>query len=221
MRKPPKEYKRSLKWVENIRRGVTLAHEKDPTLRHRIGHKGDQRTREAIRAGLLRYFAGLPKAERHHTRGISRKAIDAAAAWRRGRPRSEETKAKISQTLKSKGHPPGCKHCEAWARDRFPIPQTRLETRLYALLLQSGLWHARQERFGRYVVDAYLSEAHVAIEADGEYWHGTARQQARDRLRDGYLFRQFGLMIIHVPESTLMEADFDISAFIEEAVYAN
>lgn len=61
-----------------------------------------------------------------------------------------------------------------------------------------------QKRFGRYVVDAYLPRPyHLALEADGEYWH---QDSDADCARDTYLLREFGLPVVRLTERELVEA---------------
>ena len=82
---------------------------------------------------------------------------------------------------------------------RPSLPQTLLMNRLLAL----GLVVETEKQFGRYVVDCYLPEVHIAVEADGDYWHRRPGAPERDRRRDEYLERVFGLGVIRFWESEI------------------
>lgn len=49
---------------------------------------------------------------------------------------------------------------------------TDIERSLYAILDRMGIEYVTEKPFGNYRVDAYLPSEQIAIEADGQYWHG-------------------------------------------------
>lgn len=97
--------------------------------------------------------------------------------------------------------------CAAKARwktgfKRRPVwRDTRLELALVLLLRGAGFIIKREKRFGRYRVDAYLPERHLAFEADGKYWH--SQQREHDARRDAELLERFGLPVVRLTEQEL------------------
>ena len=66
-------------------------------------------------------------------------------------------------------------------------------------LESAGAQIVRQHRIGRWTVDFYSPSFGVAVEFDGEYWHGTESGIARDIRKDIDL-RSKGIRIVRVPE---------------------
>lgn len=58
------------------------------------------------------------------------------------------------------------------------------------------------KKFGKYQVDVYVPELHVAFEADGEHWH---EDKERDARRDAYLLEEFDLPVIRLTGKELHE----------------
>lgn len=86
-----------------------------------------------------------------------------------------------------------------------PRSPTRIENILHDVLLAEFPIVERERRFGRYRVDAYLPEPyHLAFEADGSYWHGSARMIVRDLERDAYLLAEHSLPVVRLGEAELM-----------------
>ena len=62
--------------------------------------------------------------------------------------------------------------------------------------------------FGLYTVDAYLPKYHIALEADGDYFHGCpihtndiyeiTEQESRRAIRDERLWRPHGVVCLHL-----------------------
>lgn len=78
---------------------------------------------------------------------------------------------------------------------------TSLEIKLRKLL--SSFPDVEFERpFGPYRVDAYLPEHHLAIEADGRYWH-ERRGLEYDEKRDLHLLEAYGLIVVRLSELDL------------------
>ncbi len=85
-------------------------------------------------------------------------------------------------------------------RKRWPQPTTNLERALYKLLACAGIEFTREKRFGRYVVDAFLPEHNLAVEADGAFWHKDTARQTR---RDAALLRSGLLAVVHLGDDDL------------------
>lgn len=113
-----------------------------------------------------------------------------------GRVHSIETRAKRSASLR-----------RAWEEGRHPVNKsyryTSLAQQLHqALESQTGVTLEPEVRFGRFTVDLYDRENHVAYEADGTYWHqrNESKYPGYHQKRDEYLAERFGLTIRHYTE---------------------
>ena len=89
-------------------------------------------------------------------------------------------------------------------RDGPPRPvwkNTRLEQALVHLLESAGFTVEREKRFGRFRVDAYVPERHLAFEADGPH-HELFRQE-HDARRDCELTERFQLPVVRLTAQEL------------------
>jgi very-short-patch-repair endonuclease len=100
--------------------------------------------------------------------------------------------AKISAAKKGKT-PTSFKAFQAAGRRRNGT--SSLEARLYEFLVGAGYTLEIEKSFGRYLVDVYLPDYHLAIEADGYYHIG---RQDRDALRDAVLLAQYDLPVVRL-----------------------
>ena len=84
---------------------------------------------------------------------------------------------------------------------------TRPERILAEFLYDCGYEFVREQRFGRYRVDFYLPEYHLAFEADGEFWHGHNERfrPGYYQQRDGYLLEQFSLPVVRLTDREIQE----------------
>jgi len=81
---------------------------------------------------------------------------------------------------------------------------TTIERFLVDIILAEFPEVIEQQHFGRYVVDAYLPPPyHLAFEADGDYWHNRPGVRKKDRARDRYLLKEFGLRTIRITGSAI------------------
>src|SRR3972149_2027807 len=126
------------------------------------------------------------------------------ARARRGTHPSEATRKKLALAGKRRVISP--EHSEKmkagwreWA-GKWPKPETKLETRLYALLNRSGYAYQKQKQFGSRIVDAYVPELNLAFEADGAYWHKDKKAQL---IRDEYLISKGIEAVVHLTEIDL------------------
>lgn len=76
----------------------------------------------------------------------------------------------------------------------------------------------REQRFGRYRVDAYVPSRHLAFEADGDYWHSSLERKAYDQARDRSLLSEFDLVVIRLTETELRRIHGEIREFNAEQV---
>jgi len=81
--------------------------------------------------------------------------------------------------------------------------ETTPESLLYAELERRRIPFMRQQPIdGLYVVDALIPGAKIAIECDGDYWHGLPDIQKRDKRKDKYL-KTRRYHVLHFRESEL------------------
>ena len=57
----------------------------------------------------------------------------------------------------------------------------------------------RQFKIGRYYVDFFIPSHNIVIEAEGDFWHSSRKQKAKDRRRDDS-FQSHGYRVIHIKE---------------------
>jgi len=83
---------------------------------------------------------------------------------------------------------------------------TSAEERAWWLLRNrrlSGLKFRRQHPVGKYVVDFYCSQAHLAVELDGSV-HAQPAQARRDAAKDAHL-RRLGINVLRLPNGMVTE----------------
>jgi very-short-patch-repair endonuclease len=125
--------------------------------------------------------------------------------WRRkisaagiGREVSLETRRKKSESAK-----------RAWEQGlwdvRIPQRYTSLAQSLHRTLSATGLTLEPEVRFGRFTVDLYDRENHVAYEADGQFWHDKTERSrpGYHAERDAYLQSVFGLRVVHFTDKEI------------------
>jgi very-short-patch-repair endonuclease len=85
----------------------------------------------------------------------------------------------------------------------------RVETRPEQLLRKAlnviGITYHPQFPVDWYVIDFYLPDLHLALEADGDYWHSSPEAVARDRRRDATL-ALLGIRTVRIRESDMDNA---------------
>lgn len=65
---------------------------------------------------------------------------------------------------------------------------TLIEKKVYDELKKRGLLFETQKIInGRFLVDAYIPNLNLIIEADGDYWHSLERVQKKDKAENAYL----------------------------------
>ena len=81
-----------------------------------------------------------------------------------------------------------------------PKAYTGPQMRLARFLEDAGYTVELEVPFGRYTVDIYLPERHLAFEADGEYWHDSSLVREHDRERDAYLAQAHDLPVTRMTD---------------------
>ncbi len=81
---------------------------------------------------------------------------------------------------------------------------TELEARLWKFLVEAGYAIELEKQFGRYRVDVYLPDYHLAFEADGSYHHSRPGRPEYDSRRDALLLKIFGLPVVRIEERELV-----------------
>lgn len=97
----------------------------------------------------------------------------------------------------------------AWVNKQWPRTSS-IEKRLHDELTSRGVSFLIEHAIGPFVVDIAFPASMLAVEADGDYWHGRPQQQSKDRQKDGYLSRN-GWRILRLTES-------EINADVKECV---
>jgi len=67
----------------------------------------------------------------------------------------------------------------------------------------SGLKFRRQYPAGRYILDFYCAQAHLAVELEGTV-HAQASQMRKDRAKDAYL-RRMGIRVLRLPNGMVLQ----------------
>ncbi len=82
--------------------------------------------------------------------------------------------------------------------------ETSIEKTVRQALTTLGISFEQEYHLGRYVLDFYLPDRKIAIEADGTYWH--KGHEDRDSRRDARLSEQ-GITTIRLPQKTIQASD--------------
>lgn len=140
------------------------------------------------------------------------------------KPRSEETKKRMSDAVKKRFQDPDRKAAHSlgrrkfWAtltaeeRTKIALPgrlacleatrlrePTSIERAVVSVLTEMDIAFEQQVLFKYYVADIYLPEQNVIVECDGDYWHSTPVMIAHDKKRDKW-FMNHGIGVIRLKE---------------------
>lgn len=96
---------------------------------------------------------------------------------------------------------------------------TSIEIKVRKLLTRMGLEYLAEYQVGPYVIDAFIPEYQIAVEADGSYWHGLDGVPEKDEARDAYLFA-LGIITVRFTEEDLNLRPVWCEAEIRAAVEA-
>ena len=94
--------------------------------------------------------------------------------------------------------------------------ETSIEKTVREWLESCNLLFIPQYQIGRYTVDYYLPEYHLAIEVDGWYWHVKKPKSAVVQERRERTLFKHGLVIVRIPESAIKSGRF--AKFIMEGI---
>jgi very-short-patch-repair endonuclease len=84
-----------------------------------------------------------------------------------------------------------------------------IELMVKDVLDQLGESYHHQYGIGKFLVDFYLPERNLVIEADGEYWHSLERGKERDRRKNQYL-KESQINLIRLKESDIRSSCYEL-----------
>lgn len=135
---------------------------------------------------------------------------------RKGHPVSEATRAKQKSSNQKTWASPEMKLAQSLRMgaiaeqggnrpEHIPWSYTLPHRQLVAFLEGAGFELRTEEQFGRFSVDVYLPEEHLAFEADGIYWHDLNDRERPGyyNRRDIYLMEKFGLPVVRITDVEL------------------
>lgn len=80
--------------------------------------------------------------------------------------------------------------------------ESSIEQALQSEFIHRNIPFEAQYAIGPYVVDFAFPESRLAVEADGTYWHGNDKQQAKDRRKNGFL-KKTGWNVLRLGEKDI------------------
>jgi very-short-patch-repair endonuclease len=139
-----------------------------------------------------------------YSKKMNPESIRKMADKKRGVPLSDETKRKLSERFKGRRLSESTRKKlskitkDKWANDKEFVRKvvdglsgrngrTSIERKVAAILTELGVEFEEQYPISRCIVDFFIPAGNKIIEADGEYWHSSAKAREHDRLRDFYL----------------------------------
>lgn len=81
---------------------------------------------------------------------------------------------------------------------------TSLEIKVSEVLVKLGVNFEEQKVIGRAIVDFYIPDINLCIEADGEYWHNLPGKKEKDRWRD-WILKKKGYLVVRLTEKEILE----------------
>ena len=94
------------------------------------------------------------------------------------------------------------------ARNIYLFKPTSIEVAVYEELENRNILFEKQKNIeGKFVVDAYIPELNLIIEADGDYWHSLEKAKIRDEKKNKYLLEN-GYSLIRLKESEIKSGKF-------------
>ncbi|HEC64451.1 MAG TPA: DUF559 domain-containing protein [bacterium] len=142
-----------------------------------------------LKASLAQTKRGFIPWNKGLTKSTDSRILVASKA-KEGKPRSAAVRTKVALGV-----------ARAWERGVYNKP-TSLEHALDLLLQDAGIEYEAQVRFGKYIVDAYVSSHNLVFEADGMFWWNH-KDINRERRRDTYLINKGVLAVIHLNDNDL------------------
>ena len=92
--------------------------------------------------------------------------------------------------------------CNAYLAHKTYPRISSIETAMLDALKERGLSPEAQCSVAPYWIDLAFPAVKLAIECDGDYWHGNKKQQSKDRQKDGYLRRR-GWHVLRLSETEI------------------
>jgi very-short-patch-repair endonuclease len=93
---------------------------------------------------------------------------------------------------------------------------TDIEKAVSSILTKLGYKYYEQCEFYPYIVDFYLPEFRIAIEADGSVWHN----KRRDRKRDVKLIDRYSIRVIHFVDDEILKRPDLVEQAIKDEIEA-
>ncbi len=89
------------------------------------------------------------------------------------------------------------------------------------MLTEIGLEIQTEYNVGKYYLDVYCEEVHIAFEADGRYAHAGPRRKERDKIRDEWIYDNAGIPVLRLDERVIRKVVWDetiekVKRFIDE-----
>jgi len=159
---------------------------------HRLGTKHSAETRQKMSLSSL----GIEKSPQHKA-NISKAKTGVKTGVV---PRSAFKKGVYTEAMR-KGSLAGAK---ALAERKI----TSIEKKVYDELKKRGILFKRQTLINnKFLVDAYVPNLNLVIEADGDYWHSLERVIKKDRAENAYLAR-CGYNMVRLSETEINNGKF-------------
>ncbi len=105
-----------------------------------------------------------------------------------------------------------------WTRETAQTSGTRPQEWLRDLLEGVGYYVEDERQFGPYLIDCYVSELHAGFEADGELFHRTKGQRARDAERDHWLLTEAGVPVFRASAASLDPSGDGVQRLTEDVI---
>ena len=86
--------------------------------------------------------------------------------------------------------------------------ETSIESAVRKVLKRKKVKFVQELKIGKYYVDFFLPEYSIAVECDGEYWHGSILAQKRDLEKDKFLLKK-GYKVCRFTEKDIKESKGD------------
>lgn len=111
------------------------------------------------------------------------------------------------------------KFCSGSCRSSYTIEQhggmvSSIEIKVCNALDLIGEFYKHQHRIGKFLVDFYLPQRNLVIEADGDYWHSLERSKRQDANKDAYM-ADTNINITRLSETAI---NMDCQQLIEETL---
>jgi very-short-patch-repair endonuclease len=113
------------------------------------------------------------------------------------------------------------KFCSGTCRSRYTVKKqggmvSSIEIAVKKVLDSLGENYHHQHRIGKFLVDFYLPDRNLVIEADGDYWHSLERNRKNDIKKDQYM-KESQINLVRLKESDIRHScDSLVRAALEQ-----